>query len=243
MVILSGIWRHWWCLSRAGWWPRGTGTSPTGWLIPMGRWWRPLRPTSGTCWRREGQHLPSGPMGWTCCAGSGSFGPVPESPGIGRHVSRPGISAGGCWSLASSHGRTGARRLRRRPLRLVRVKRTRRRSVRIRRRCCGRFTTFTAMRAPGRSSTRSRWTGPGVAGGRTRTTIRWSHSAASAAGSTGRGCPPGSRAVSPTGSSTRSSPGCRRTVTGHWSPFTCPPGRGPRSCCRPRWRGWTRGGR
>ena len=173
MVILSGIWPRWWCLRRAGCWPRGTGTSLTGWLILLGRWSRPLRSTSGICWRREGRHQQSGPMGWTFCAGSGSFGLVPESPGIGRHASRPGISAGGCWSLASSPGRIGARRLRRgRPLRLVHLKRTRRRSVRIRRRCCGRFTTFTAMRGPGRSSTRSPWTDPGVAGGRTRTTIR-----------------------------------------------------------------------
>ena len=149
MVILSGIWPRWWCLRRAGCWPRGTGTSLTGWLILLGRWLRPLRSTSGICWRREGRHQQSGPMGWTSCAGSGSFGLVPESPGIGRHASRPGISAGGCWSLASSPGRIGARRLRRgRPLRLVHLKRTRRRSVRIRRRCCGRFTTFTAMRGP-----------------------------------------------------------------------------------------------
>ena len=36
MVILSGIWPRWWCLGRAGFWPRGTGTSLTGWLILTG---------------------------------------------------------------------------------------------------------------------------------------------------------------------------------------------------------------
>ena len=44
-------------------------------------------------------------------------------------------------------------------------------------------------RAPGRSSIRSRWTGHGAAGGRTRTTIPWSRTATSAPGSTGHGCP------------------------------------------------------
>jgi Phage integrase, N-terminal SAM-like domain len=56
------------------------------------------------------------------------------------------------------------------------------------------------------------------------------------------GCPTGSRAVSPIASSTRSSPGCPRTVIGRWSPSTCRPVRGRRSCCRRRWRGWIRGG-
>jgi hypothetical protein len=45
--------------------------------------------------------------------------------------------------------------------------------------------------------------------------------------------------VSRTASSTRSSPGCRRIVTGRWSPSTYQPAREPPSCCRRRWRGWT----
>ena len=52
----------------------------------------------------------------------------------------------------------------------------------------------------------------------------------------------GSRAASPTRSSTRSSPGCPRTGTGRWSPSTSRPARGRRSCCRPRGAGWTRAG-
>ena len=48
------------------------------------------------------------------------------------------------------------------------------------------------------------------------------------------GAAAGSRAASRTRSSTRSSPGCPRTGTGRWSPSTSRPGRGPRSCCRPR---------
>ena len=47
----------------------------------------------------------------------------------------------------------------------------------------------------------------------------------------------GSRAVSRTRSSTRSSRGCPRTGTGRWSRSMSPPGRGRRSCCRRRWRG------
>ena len=48
--------------------------------------------------------------------------------------------------------------------------------------------------------------------------------------------------VSRTAISTRSSPGCRRTGTGRWSPFMCRPGRGPLSCCRRPWLASTRGG-
>ena len=114
--------------------------------------------------------------------------------------------------------------------------RTRRRCGRTARRCCAASTTSTWRRAPGRSSTRSRWTARGAAGGRTRTTTRWSRSATSGAGCTGRRCRPGFRAASRTRSSTRSSPGCRRTGTGRWSRSTSRPGPGPRSCCRPRWR-------
>src|SRR6266568_3282325 len=159
--------------------------SPTGCLIPTGRWWRPLRPGSGICWRRAGQRPLSGLTGWICCDGSGSAGRIPGWPGIGRHAPGPGTSAGGCRSPASSPGRTGARHRRAgRSLWLARVKRTRRRCARTRRRCCARFTIFTGTRAPGRSSTRSRWTGPGAAGGRMRTTIRWSRTATSAAVST-----------------------------------------------------------
>ena len=217
--------------------------SLTSCLTLMGWWSRPPRPFSGTCWRREGLSPRSGPMGWRCCGGSGSSGLIPGSPGIGRHVPRPGISAGGCRSLASSPDRTGARRLLTGALsRLVRAVRTRRRCVRIQRRCCGRFTTSTGTRAPGRSLTRSRCTGPGAAGGRMRITIRWSRTGTSAVAFTGRGCPAASRAVFLMRSSTRSSPGFRRTGTGHWSPSTCPLGRGRRSCCQPRWRGWIRDG-
>ncbi len=91
------------------------------------------------------------------------------------------------------------------------ARRTLRLSGRTRRRCCGRSTASTSTRAPGRSSTRSRWTGRGGTGGRTRITIRWSRTGTSAAASIGRKCPAGCPAASRTGSSTRSSPGCGRT--------------------------------
>jgi hypothetical protein len=54
----------------------------------------------------------------------------------------------------------------------------------------------------------------GRAGGRTRTTTRWSRSAKSGSGSTGRGCRRGFPAASRMRSSTRSSPGCPRTGPG-----------------------------
>src|SRR4051812_23541942 len=85
-----------------------------------------------------------------------------------------------------------------------------------------------------RWSTRSHWTAPGP-GGPMPITIPWSPTDTNAAGCIGPGCRHGSRAVSPTRSSTRSSPGCRRTETVLWSPFTCPPGLGRRNCCRRPW--------
>ena len=67
------------------------------------------------------------------------------------------------------------------------------------------FMTSTGGRAPGRWSTRSRWTGPGGAGGPVRTAgIRWSLTALSAAACTGRRCPRGSLAVSRMRTSMRS---------------------------------------
>ena len=149
------------------------------------RWWR-SPPTSGISWRQGERSPRSVRMGWICCGGSGSCGPTVVSRGIGRHGSMPVISAGGCRSPASSLARIGARS----GVGLVIetgcvVKRTRRRCARIPRRCCARSTTSIVTRAPGRSSTRSRWTGHGAAGGRTRTTIPWSRTATSAAGSTG----------------------------------------------------------
>ena len=48
-----------------------------------------------------------GPTGWTCCGGSGFCGRS-RSRGIGRHASRPAISAAGCWCRASLLARTGA---------------------------------------------------------------------------------------------------------------------------------------
>ena len=89
-------------------------------------------------------------------------------------------------------------------------------------------------RAPGRSSTRSRWTGPGGEAVPARITTRWRRTAASAAGRYRPRLPSRVPRAVPTRSSTRSSPGCRRTGTGPWSRSTCPPGRGHRSCCRPR---------
>ena len=71
--------------------------------------------------------------------------------------------------------------------------------------------------------------------GRTPITTRWSRSAMSGPGSTGRGCRPGSRGLSRMRSSTRSLPGCPRTGTGRWSRSTSPPAPVPRSCCRRRW--------
>jgi site-specific recombinase XerD len=66
-------------------------------------------------------------------------------------------------------------------------------------------------------------------GGRTRITIRWSRSAASAAGCTGRRCRRGSRGTSRMRSSMRSSRRWVRTGTGHWSRSMCPRGRGRRT--------------
>ncbi|KAF0957705.1 hypothetical protein MLGJGCBP_09537 [Rhodococcus sp. T7] len=211
----SGIWPNCWFLGRVGWRRRAIGTSPISCLILMGcPWWR-SPPTSGICWPRGERSPRSVRMGWICCDGSGSCGPTPASRGTGRLGSKPVISADGCRSQGSSLARIGARL--ERPChrnRLV-VKPSRRRCVRIPKRCCARSMTFTEMRAPGRSSTRSRWTGPAAPVGRTRTTIPWSSTATSAAGGIGPKCPAGSRAASRTASSTRSSPGCRRIVTGH----------------------------
>jgi hypothetical protein len=200
-------------------------------------WWRRSPLTSGICWRQGERSPPSVRMGWICCGGFGSYGPTSVSRGIGRFASRPVTSADGCRLPASSLARIGARQERPdRRNRLV-VRPSRRRCVRTPRRCCARSMTFTEMLAPGRSSTRSHWTGLVAPGGRTPTTIPCSRTETSAVGGIDPGCPAGSRAASRIASSTRSSLGCRRIVTGRWSPFTCLPGRGRRSCCRPRWRG------
>src|SRR6266516_6628398 len=95
----------------------------------------------------------------------------------------------------------------------------RRRSGHIARPCCAVSMSSTWRRAAGRSSTHSRWTARGAAGGRPLTTTRWSRSATNGPGSTGRRCRPGFRAASRMRSSTRSSPGCPRTGTGHWVAF------------------------
>ena len=140
------------------------------------------------------------------------------------------MAAGFREAAASALGRAGpAQRLLRAALAGCLM---RRRCGRIRRRCCVLSTTFILMRAAGRRSIRSRWTGPGAAGVRTRITTRWSRTVTSGPGCTGRGCRRGSRAASRTRSSTRSSPGCRRTGIARWWRSTCRPGRGPRSCCR-----------
>ena len=99
----------------------------------------------------------------------------------------------------------------------------------------------TSTPAPDRSSTRSRWIGPGEAAVRTRTATRWTHHATSGPGCIGRRCRPGCRAASRTRSSTRSSPGWARTGTGRWWRSTSPPGRGRASCCRSPRAGPTRG--
>ena len=236
-----GIWRRWWFPRTVGWRRRVIVTSLTGWSARTERRWLRPRLSSEIFWRRAGPSPRSAPMAWTCSGGSGSCGRS-GCRGIGRPVRRPAISPGGCRLPGSRPGLTGVAvtGLAWRPFRLA--WRMRRRFARTPRRCCGPSTTFTWMRAAGRSSTRSRWTGRGAAAGRTRTTIRWSPTATSAAGSTGRGCLTGSRAACRTASSTRSSPGCRRTGTGRWSRSTCRPGRGRLSCCRPRWRASTRDG-
>ena len=164
MVSSSGIWRHWWFLGRVSWWRRAIGTSRISCLILMAcPWWR-SPPTSGIC-RRRGERSPrSVRMGWICCGGSGSCGPTVVSRGIGRLGSRPVISAGGCRSPGSSLARIGARLERPRHRNRLVVKLSRRRCARTARRCCAGSTTFTATRAPGRSSTRSRWTGLAAAG-------------------------------------------------------------------------------
>ena len=79
------------------------------------------------------------------------------------------------WLLLAGKpsGRTGGTRTSRRPPRLK--ARPYAASVRAHaRRCCAASTTSTSTRAPGRSSTRSRWTGPGALAGRMRITTRWS---------------------------------------------------------------------
>ena len=186
-----------------GWSPRVIGMSLTGWSMPDGAvveavtaFFRDLLAAgrAESTVRSYGMDL----LRWFRF-----FWADPGCPGTGRPVSRPGTSAGGCRSPASSPAALA------RPARPVaaagRVRRTRRRCARTARRCCAASTTFTWMRAPGRSSTRSRWTAPGGAGGRTRTTIRWSPTATSAAGLYRPRVPAGSRAASRMRSSTRSS--------------------------------------
>ena len=95
------------------------------------------------------------------------------------------ISADGYRPLANSRCRIGV--CQRRPPRqtLRRSRRAgclRRRCVRIPRRCCAASTTFTRRSGPGRSSTRSRSIDLGAVAAHTRTTIRWSPTATSAAG-------------------------------------------------------------
>ena len=68
---------------------------------------------------------------------------------------------------------------------------------------------------------------------RMRITTRWSRTATSGPGCIGRRVPSADPAQRDRRrSSTRSSPGCPRIATGRWSRSMCPPGRGPRSCCR-----------
>jgi integrase len=86
---------------------------------------------------------------------------------------------GGCWWQASQFARTGdGRRLFRR--RGSARSPTRRRCARIAKRSCGRSTTSIWMPAPGRWSTRFRWTGRGEGAVPTRITIRWNQTGTSA---------------------------------------------------------------
>jgi hypothetical protein len=151
--------------------------------------------------------------------------------GTGRVGWRPATSAGGCRWLAVRHGCIGV---------IAPVsgcgsragRRTRRRCGRTARRCCAVSMTFTVTWVPGRSSTRSRWTGPDAAAGRMLTAIRWTRHATSGPAFTGRQFPCGYRAACPTTSSTRSSRGFHRTAIGRWSRSMCARGRGRVSSCR-----------
>jgi hypothetical protein len=166
--------------------------------------------------------------------------PAARRRGTGRPGRRPATSAGGCSSRASPSGRTGGQRS-------------------SRRRRCRRGKAYApSVRAHCETVLRSFYdyhleagTGPIVnpfpldrsrRGGRTRTTTRWSRSARRRPGATGRESRRGFPAASRMRSSTRSSPGCPRTGTAHWSRSTCPRAPARRSCCRPPRAGRTRGG-
>ena len=84
-----------------------TGGCRTGWSIRRASRWRRWRRTSGTCRPRGGRRRRCAPMGWICCAGSGSCGRSGWR-GTGRRGSRRGTSVGGCRWRASRLARTGA---------------------------------------------------------------------------------------------------------------------------------------
>ena len=166
-----------WASGAVGW-PAGRYRGPVG-ALPAGRRGR----EAGRC--RLGRISgPSGggpggadrPLVWD---GPAALVPVLVGVGVagtGRPGPRPGISAGGCSWPGSRCGRTGASGASRGPARRSRwrVRRMRRRCGRIARRCCAASMISTWRRAPARWSIRSRWIGPGGAGGLMRTAIRWS---------------------------------------------------------------------
>ena len=112
---------------------------------------------------------------------------------------------------------------------------------RIAKRCCAAFTAFTWKRARARWLTRSRWTGRAVAGGRMRTTTRWSRSAGNAPGLPAGGGLPDPRSVPDEEFNEifAALPSHRdRALVA----FYVSTGRGRRSCCRQPGAGQIRGG-
>ena len=199
----------------------------------MGRWWRRSRRSSLTCLPRGDRRRRFAPMGWTCCGGFVSAGPA-ESTGTGQIGPRRESSRSCCRRRPNHSARIGAmgpgpggQFPARSPRASIRLP-----CERIARRCCAASTTFTVTPAVVLCSTRSRSIARVAADGRMRTTIRWNRFATSVSASTDRGFQLVCQERSPTRSSTRSSPGCRRIGTGRWSPSTCLRGRGRRSCCR-----------
>lgn len=144
---LSRPWRHLetWraCPSpwSGNWWPWMIRGSPTGSSTRPENRSRELAPSYGTCREPAVRQRRPVPTGWTCCAGSASFG-LSRCRGTERAGSRRGTSPAGFRSPGSRDVRTGDARAKRAggP---QGASRTHRRCERTARQCCGVSTTST----------------------------------------------------------------------------------------------------